>query len=116
MLKIRQNKLRIYLYHHLIPTVLTTVVTYCICEYETRACKREQRGKEIERVNMRIFGVKYVFKANKEPGLMNHVCNLVTKAEDCHECKTNIYYITRACLNNNKKMITVPEITIHFLD
>lgn len=111
MLKRRQNKFRIYLYHHLIPTMLTTVVTYCICVYETCACKREQRGKERERVNMRIFCVKYVFKANKELGLMNHVCNLVTKAEDCHEFKTNTYYIARACLNNNKKkIIMVPEI------
>lgn len=67
----------------------------------THVCKREHRGKERERVNMRIFGVKYVFKANKELGLINHVYNLITEAEDCHEFKANVHYIARTCLNNN---------------
>lgn len=29
------------------------------------------------------------------------MCNLVTKAEDCHEFKANVYYIAGVCLNNN---------------
>lgn len=42
------------------------------------------------------------------------MCNLITKTEDCHEFKANVYYIAGVCLNNNsnrkkKKIIMVPE-------
>lgn len=29
------------------------------------------------------------------------MCNLITKTEDCHEFKANVYYIAGVCLNNN---------------
>lgn len=56
-------------------------------------CKREQRGKGRERVNVEICS-QCVLKDNKEPGLIDclFVClfgNLITGAEDCHEFKAS---------------------------